>query len=64
MIFLNLPILLPIFLSSASCTDNKKDAALNIALKALQADKLRSDSLVIKFDSMDLTYTPIKNGII
>lgn len=36
-----------------SCSDNKMDKAEEIALKAFQDDKLNSDTLLTRFDSLD-----------
>ncbi|MEP6929317.1 MAG: ester cyclase [Flavobacterium sp.] len=45
--------LLLLLLAISSCFGNKEDKAQDIALKAFQSDKLHSDSLLIKFDSLD-----------
>jgi len=52
-LILNFPLLFLILLTITACWDNKKDTAGDIALKALQADRLHSDSLLMKFDSID-----------
>ena len=52
-IVLNFSFLLILTLFIASCSDNKKATAENIALKAFEADKKHSDTLLTRFDSLD-----------